>query len=462
MPLCPAASRGSSDACGTAPKRSLLSSSSSLTRSSPASPGPGRENEDGDGDVLWIDGDEVVGGGGDIEEMDWSEGNRKEKRQFRTSVTSDPFIDLSSPSPKTSNTSRRNRHHPEMASSSSSSSSSNSSSSSSNSSSNSSSSSSSSSSSNSSSSSSSSSPFSASSSAPSSPAKKMREEGPFSGGHTGGEKARPKSYAGRLGVVPGPSWLERELRVSVWSGVGTKRGYLYNMVQMQAEVATSEDKKETVSGLHLYFVSETGASWRTSLLYRPYFYISLRRTRASYFEQLKEALMDLLGDADVRFEKTFREDLSDPLHLRTLLSGGPAPDEGTNSSLREFVQISFANVKQLVDARDELRKIVRRNQERRARQREEERLASFAEKTKAKDGAFASYSHARFAAPDDINFADIAFSNSCQADEGRDGRDMPRGGRQEDSKNRRKKQQGEDVTALIEDIFEADVLYITR
>ncbi|CBZ50569.1 DNA polymerase, related [Neospora caninum Liverpool] len=465
MPLCPAAARGgsppasgrdtkgSSAAAFAASSASAASSSYAGSRAGrhtrgdamprpssgrPAFPFPGKTSRGSPGDeVLCVESDEEAG---DIEDT-WADSNRGAKRQFRLSTTSEPCIDLSSPSPKKDHATRRDRD-PEMPSSSSSSSSSSASSSA---------------------SSSSSSAFSSTSAAASSPLRSKAREGSSGFPRLGEHERQANSSLRHLGKVPGASWLEQELRVSVWDGVGTKRGYLYNMVQMQAEVATSEDKKETVSGLHLYFVSETGATWRTSLLHRPYFYISLRRTRASYFEQLKEALMDLLGDAEVRFEKTFREDLSDPVHLGPLLPGWQAPEESKTSSLREFVQISFANVKQLVDARDELRKIVRRNQEARDRQREEERLANFAEKTKAKNGAFASHTQSRFAAPDDMNFADVAFRN-CAGDE-RDGHDPQRGGRREDGKGRGRKtrqEQGEDVTALIEDVFEADVLYITR
>lgn len=59
------------------------------------------------------------------------------------------------------------------------------------------------------------------------------------------------------------------------------------------------------AGLHLYFVSESGVTWRTSLLHRPYFYLSVKRnslrgeTASTYLLQLQEAIKDHLERVDV-------------------------------------------------------------------------------------------------------------------------------------------------------------------
>lgn len=59
------------------------------------------------------------------------------------------------------------------------------------------------------------------------------------------------------------------------------------------------------AGLHLYFVSESGSTWRTSLLHRPYFYLSIKnsslggQTVTTYLPQLQEAIKDLLERVNV-------------------------------------------------------------------------------------------------------------------------------------------------------------------
>ncbi|PHJ15333.1 dna polymerase family b protein, partial [Cystoisospora suis] len=232
-------------------------------------------------------------------------------------------------------------------------------------------------------------------------------------------------------------------------------------------------------GLHLYFVSESGVTWRTSLLHRPYFYLSVKRnslrgeTASTYLLQLQEAIKDHLERVDVQIEEAYREDLSDPAHLARLLpswdfdssetaesfakkrfasaAGKEAQDRKDDAKMpsrRLFLKLSFSNVKSLVEARDELRKIVRRNREVHQRRQEEERRMGGYIGEKKKKSFYSSSS-----------LTDGFSSSSRSALEGASrtsGKHLGGGGNEEEDD-----EEG-DVLELIDDLFEADVLYIAR
>lgn len=137
------------------------------------------------------------------------------------------------------------------------------------------------------------------------------------------------------------------------------------------------------------------------------------------------------------------EDLSDPSHLATLGPADPAitcDSHGPKLRLRDFLKVSFANVRSLVEAREELNRLARQNAASDVREKERGRFGgrenSGRHRQEISDGAV----------EDSLNFGQEAISEGV--------RGGGKGTRPEDSTA--------DLLRLVEALFEADVLYIAR
>lgn len=134
------------------------------------------------------------------------------------------------------------------------------------------------------------------------------------------------------------------------------------------------------------------------------------------------------------------EDLSDPSHLAAL---GPADPSVTCDALgpklrrRDFLKVSFANVRSLVEAREELNRLARQNAAADAREKERRRFG---------EGSVGLNQGHRQAGE-----AIAASGFGCN---GEGGLQTSAEGRPEDS--------AADLLRLVEALFEADVLYIAR
>lgn len=117
------------------------------------------------------------------------------------------------------------------------------------------------------------------------------------------------------------------------------------------------------SGLDLYFLSESGAKFKSTILYRPYFYVlpdfSLDRisfqgadqqTIDSTLELLKIHLARMLDGIVYHIETDYRIDLDQTNHL------SPKNKQG-----RPMLKLIFDNVSQLMDAKTIVRALVNKN-----------------------------------------------------------------------------------------------------
>lgn len=112
------------------------------------------------------------------------------------------------------------------------------------------------------------------------------------------------------------------------------------------------------AALDLYFRTETGATFKSTVLYSPYFYIlpQLPSTtdEATFFESLISSLLRLYeGISSIQVQHMI--DLDAPNHL------SPKNRKG-----RPMLKLIFHNVQQLMDVRKQLSTLVKRNQARHA------------------------------------------------------------------------------------------------
>ncbi|KAL8432970.1 hypothetical protein Efla_001178 [Eimeria flavescens] len=224
--------------------------------------------------------------------------------------------------------------------------------------------------------------------------------------------------------VPRRNPLEAQLGVEVWEAAGEREAYLYNVTQTLVHVNSSKEMKEVFSGLNLYFVSADGTTFRTSLLYRPHFIVATKRIKGFDCEAVASALGETLSKYSVEIERTKVEDLSDSSHLARFGPGDPAQACDAFGALkrkRDFLRVSFKSVRELVEAKQDLRRIaVRQNAAAAAKAAERRGVRGDQEETdectEAQDAQAA------------INMEGVAA----------------------------------DATVLVDEIYESDVLYVTR
>ena len=126
---------------------------------------------------------------------------------------------------------------------------------------------------------------------------------------------------------------------------------------------TGGGQSPEIAGLDLYFQSSSGARFKSTVLYSPYFYVlpSLANDNNNnddddyslVFESISSTLLRLYeGLGLLRVEQTFRVDLDQPNHL------SPKNRRG-----RWMLKLVFGNVQQLVQVRQRLYDIVQKNQQ---------------------------------------------------------------------------------------------------
>ncbi|KAL8452745.1 hypothetical protein Emed_001309 [Eimeria media] len=161
-------------------------------------------------------------------------------------------------------------------------------------------------------------------------------------------------------AVPRRNPLEAQLGVEVWDSAGTREAYLYNVTQTLVHVNASKEKREVYSGVNLYFVCSDGTTFRTTLLHRPHFIVAVKRTKGLDCDAVASALGEVLSKYNVEIDRAKVEDLADSSHLARFGPGDPAhacDAFGALKRKRDFLRVSFRSVRELVDAKQDLRRI---------------------------------------------------------------------------------------------------------
>ncbi|XP_026189746.1 uncharacterized protein LOC34618916 [Cyclospora cayetanensis] len=187
----------------------------------------------------------------------------------------------------------------------------------------------------------------------------------------------------RSSAVPGRTVLERQFGVEVWASEGERVGYLYNITQTTAQLKPKCRYTR-------------GGGYGT----RP----CVEVTRAPV------------------------EDLSDPSHLARYGPGDPATSCDAFGSLkrkRDFLRLSFPTVKELVEAKQDLARIVRQNA-------------------------------AAFAKASITSLRSFPLGQEKELADANDASSRSRGGAAKEPSA------AADATEMIDEIFEADVVYLTR
>ncbi|OEH78711.1 DNA polymerase family b protein [Cyclospora cayetanensis] len=204
----------------------------------------------------------------------------------------------------------------------------------------------------------------------------------------------------RSSAVPGRTVLERQFGVEVWAS----------------------------EGLNLYFVAADGGVFRTTLLHRPHFCVALRRKGPDDWQAVASALGERLCKYNVEVTRAPVEDLSDPSHLARYGPGDPATSCDAFGSLkrkRDFLRLSFPTVKELVEAKQDLARIVRQNA-------------------------------AAFAKASITSLRSFPLGQEKELADANDASSRSRGGAAKEPSA------AADATEMIDEIFEADVVYLTR
>ncbi|EDO08465.1 DNA polymerase B exonuclease domain family protein [Babesia bovis T2Bo] len=177
--------------------------------------------------------------------------------------------------------------------------------------------------------------------------------------------------------------MDRVHRSPRWSTLGMRSGFLYNVVPCTVpnsvcvtqsgrlsdintgsgrvagstlKSTTSDSDKVSRTALSVYFVSEDCTEWHTTVLYAPYFYISV--LDSSVVDQLIDFLNQKFASKGVGptlLEHCTRVDLSLPNHIERLdpLTGKPI------HATRHLIKASFNTIDQLERARSVLQNLRR-------------------------------------------------------------------------------------------------------
>lgn len=141
----------------------------------------------------------------------------------------------------------------------------------------------------------------------------------------------------------------------------SRRGWLYNVAPTTVAVSTESSSGSGAerSGLDLYFLDDTGnRTFKSTILYHPYFYaipeLPIPDQADIHLELLISTLLRLYEGRLLHVAIVHRIDLDQPNHL------SPKNRHG-----RPVLKLMFDNVSQLMDVREQLRRVIDNNQKRR-------------------------------------------------------------------------------------------------
>ena len=119
----------------------------------------------------------------------------------------------------------------------------------------------------------------------------------------------------------------------------TRLGWLLNFLA----ISMPDENGNPKSGLDLYFLDREGSNFKATILYDPYFYVVIKdSTRINEISQHLERRFENCKTTPVQ-----KEDLDLANHL--------------SGKLNQLIKLSFNTVKDLMDVKSELRKIVLNN-----------------------------------------------------------------------------------------------------
>ncbi|KAI2497495.1 protein of unknown function (DUF1744) [Fragilaria crotonensis] len=140
----------------------------------------------------------------------------------------------------------------------------------------------------------------------------------------------------------------------------SRRGWIFNMLPTTVS-STEDSSEEGVAGaersaLDLYFRTETGSTFKSTVIYSPYFFViatlpSDQEDQALVFEGLVSSLMRLYeANGLSQVEIVYKVDLDQVNHLSP-----------SNLNGRPMIKLVFDNVQQLMDVRKRIQDVVRKN-----------------------------------------------------------------------------------------------------
>ncbi|KAF8819072.1 hypothetical protein IE077_001744, partial [Cardiosporidium cionae] len=163
--------------------------------------------------------------------------------------------------------------------------------------------------------------------------------------------------------------LESKFGVNAWLSPGLRRGYLFNikysLLYPRTTASTASSTRRGHAGIHLYFVTDEGTTWRTSFIFRPYFYVGI--SDKAFMEPIKSTLMKKLEKLEIEIQDVERSDLAAPNHLAFSFSK-------TNRVI--FLKLSFSTIEQLKLGREEIRALIRKNKLTAHKKKENDRFGS--------------------------------------------------------------------------------------
>lgn len=133
-----------------------------------------------------------------------------------------------------------------------------------------------------------------------------------------------------------------------------KIGWLINM---HATILPSEEVLDGLAAVDYYFLDEDGGSFKATLNYDPYFFLSCKKGTET---ELEEYLRRILDGTLKNMSRTFREDLKLSNHLV--------------GKKRHLIQLNFHNVNDLLKARRLLMPIIEENKKKADQQESYEAL----------------------------------------------------------------------------------------
>jgi len=135
-----------------------------------------------------------------------------------------------------------------------------------------------------------------------------------------------------------------------------KRGWLFNMLPTTVVETSSDDSSGPErAGLDLYFVQESGGTFKCTVLYEPYFYLLPKIPEAEdqdlFLEGLRSTLLRMYEASGLASVCTVNKiDLDQVNHLSPKFRDG-----------RPMLKLSFANTQHLMDVRKQVMEMVKKN-----------------------------------------------------------------------------------------------------